>query len=120
MKSTIKALLISALLWMPITSTVFIAGCNSGCTTVGKAVAYKSLYIVASSTDAAMKAYADAVVAGKVPAATQAKVRDLHGRYGKALQAAVVAAHFDTSAVAPENLKALASELLTLITEVVK
>lgn len=101
------------------TGIIIGAGCQ-GCTTSQQAVAYKSLYILASSVDAGMKAFADAVVTGKVPQATQDKAKDLHGRYAKAMQAAVLAAHFDTSAPAPENLKALASELLALITEAVK
>jgi outer membrane protein assembly factor BamE (lipoprotein component of BamABCDE complex) len=39
---------------------------SSGCTTSQKTVAYKSLNITATSVDAGMKAFADAVVAGKV------------------------------------------------------
>ncbi|MES2367090.1 MAG: hypothetical protein V4563_14535 [Pseudomonadota bacterium] len=91
-----------------------------GCTTSQQAVAYKTLNITATSVDAGMKAFADAVVAGKVTAPTQAKVRDLHGRYALAMQAAILTAHFDTSAPAPDKLKALASELLTLISEALK
>lgn len=108
-------------LWIGLAAVGFIgfSGCQ-GCSTSQQAVAYKTLNIVATSVDAGMKAFADAVVAGKVPQATQDKVRDLHGRYGKALQAAIVAARFDTSHVAPEDLQKLASELLGLITEVVK
>ncbi len=93
---------------------------STGCTTSQQAVAYKTLNITATSVDAGMKAFADAVVAGKVLPATQAKVRDLHGRYALAMQAAIAAAHFDTSAPAPDKLKALASELLTLISEALK
>jgi len=98
--------------------TAFV-GCE-GCTTSQRTVAYKSLYIVASSTDAAMRAFADAVVAGKVPQTTQDKVRDLHGRYGKAMQAAIAAARFDTSQPTPESVSAIAGELLATITEVIK
>jgi hypothetical protein len=98
--------------------TAFV-GCE-GCTTSQKAVAYKSLNIVATSVDAGMKAFADAVVAGKVPQLTQDKVRDLHGRYGKAMQAAIAAARFDTSQPTPQSVTLLASDLLTTITEVVK
>jgi hypothetical protein len=48
------------------------------------------------------------------------KVKDLHGRYSVAMQAAVLAAHFDTSAPAPDALKKLVGDLLTLITEALK
>lgn len=98
---------------------VTFVGCE-GCTTSQKATAYKSLAIVASSVDAGMRAFADAVVQGKVPSETQAKVRDLHGRYQKALQAAILVAHFDTGKAAPADVTALATELLTLITAVTK
>lgn len=96
-----------------------LAGCE-GCTTSQKATAFKALYITATSVDAGMKAFADAVVAGKVPDATQAKVRDLHTRYSKAMQAAIAAAQFDTSQPTPANVTALATELLMLITEATK
>ena len=95
--------------------TVFV-----GCTTSQKAVAYKSLNIVATSTDMAMKAFADAVVAGKVTPLIQNKVRDLHGRYSQAMQAAIAAARFDTAAASPENVTALSEEILKLISEVIR
>lgn len=114
-------ILSASLCWLPIVGTGLIvgAGCQ-GCTTSQKTVAYKTLNIVATSVDAGMKAFTDAVVAGKIPQATQDKVKELHGRYQKALQAAIAAARFDTSQVAPESLQALAGELLTLITEAVR
>ncbi len=116
-----NSITVALMLWLTVAGVGFIgfSGCG-GCTTSQKAVAYKTLNIVATSVDAGMKAFADAVVAGKVPQATQDKVKDLHGRYGKALQVAIVTARFDTSHVAPEDLQKLASELLGLITEVVK
>lgn len=111
-------LILSALLcWSPI---VFIAGCSGGCATTQRAFAYKTLNIVATSVDAGMKAFADAVVAGKVTADVQAKVKDLHGRYQKALQGAIVAARFDMSQPTPENVQALATELLNVITEIAR
>lgn len=117
----IQVLLLSAALFaLPASPLVIVAGCSGGCTTSQKAVAYKTLNIIATSVDAGMKAFTDAVVAGKVPQQTQDKIRNLHGQYQKALQAAILAARFDTSKVAPENLQALASELLVLITEAVK
>ncbi len=113
MKTLLLALLLAC------APLAFVAG-TTGCTTSQKAVAYKSLMVVASSVDAAMRAFADAVVAGKVGAATQAEVRDLHGRYSKAMQAAVAAARFDTASPTPDTVQALASQLLSLITSVVK
>ncbi len=116
-----KRLIAPPLLILALALAVFpVVFTGPGCTTSQQAVAYKTLNIVATSVDAGMRAFADAVVAGKVLPATQAKVRDLHGRYSVSLQAAVLAAHFDTSAPAPDKLKALASELLTLISEALK
>ena len=117
----LASLAIAAALYLgPPLAVGIVVGCNGGCTTSQKAVAYKSLNIVATSVDAAMRAYSDAVVAGKVPQSAQAKVRDLHGRYSKAMQAAIAAARFDTSSPSPENVTALSMEILNVITEVIR
>ena len=94
---------------------LFLSACGTP-----QATAYKTLNIVATSVDTGMKAFSDAVVAGKVPAATQAKVRDLHGRYGKAMLAAIVAAQFDVGQTSPASVTVLANELLTLVTEALR
>ena len=120
MKRFLVIILAATICWLPVIGTgMFVAGCSSGCTTSQKSATYKTLNIIATSVDAGMKAFADAVVAGKVPQATQDKVKALHGSYTKSMQAAVLAAHFDTSKIAPDDLKALASELLKLITEAI-
>ena len=117
----IAVVIIGAMLYLgPVAVVGVIVGCNGGCTTSQQAVAYKTLNIVATSVDAGMKAFADAVVAGKVSQPVQDKVREIHGRYSKAMQAAIVSARFDTSQVAPEDLIKLADELRNLITEATK
>ncbi len=111
--------LVTLLAWSPVAGVGLLVGTSAGCAIVQPS-AYKTLNIIATSVDAGMNAFADAVKAGKVGTETQAKVRLMHGRYQPALQAAVVAARFDTSKPAPDDLKALATELLKLITEAVK
>ncbi len=118
MKNLLLAILLAC---APVVATTTVATTlvvtTSGCRSTS---AYKTLAIIATSVDAGMKAFTDAVVAKKVGAPVQEKVRAAHGRYQKSLQAAVLAAHFDTSQAAPEDLKALATELLALITEALK
>lgn len=88
---------------------------QTGCQSTPQTVAYKSLRAVADGVDASMKAYARAVVAGRVGAETQAKVRDLHGRYQVSLNKAVQLARFDFNAPAPDELAALAADLTETI-----
>lgn len=91
-----------------------------GCTVSQKTTAYRSLAAIATTVDAGMKAYADAVVAHKVPEDTQAKVKDIHGRYSAALQAAILASRFETQGAAPEDVQRLANELLDLVVAAVQ
>ncbi len=70
----------------------------TGCTATQQQVQYRSLKAVALTVDSALKAYADAVVAGKVDLDTQHKVIDLKARYADAMTAAVAAAKSSTEA----------------------
>lgn len=111
-------LILSALLcWAPI---VFIAGCSGGCTTSQKAVAYKTLAAVQQTVDSALKAYSEVLVAGKVDQATQIKVADAKAKYEVAFKAAVEAARGDLNTLTPENVKALADQLSTALSAVLK
>jgi hypothetical protein len=85
------------------------------CKGPGKTVAYKTLRSVSDAVDGAMKAYADAVVAGAIDAPMQDRVRMLHGQYRKAFAQALNAARFDYENAAPGELAGLAAELTTLI-----
>jgi len=49
---------------------------QTGCATSQKTVAYQTLSAIEVTVDKAMQAYADRVVAGKVDAAIQIRVRD--------------------------------------------
>lgn len=87
----------------------------SGCAGTGKTVAFKTLKTVSDSVDFAMKAFAEATVAGAIDAPTQAKVRALHGEYQAAFKQAVVAAQFDYAAAAPGEVAGLAAQLTALV-----
>lgn len=96
---------------------VAIVATQTGCTNV-KGVVYKTLAATAYSVDTGLRAYADQVVAGKVTAAHQAKVRDAKRQYEVAMKAAIETAQFNFQAPTPESLTALANLLLTTISEV--
>jgi len=85
-----------------------------GCTTSQQQVQYRTLKAVALSVDTALKGYADAVVAGKVDAPTQAKVLDLKGRYADAMTAAIAAAKSSTDP-APASVTAAVDGLLAVL-----
>lgn len=111
-------LILSALLcWAPI---VFIAGCNGGCTTSQKAVAYKTLAAVQQTVDSALKAYSEVLVAGKVDQATQIKVADAKAKYEVAFKAAVETARGNLESPTPEQVQSLADNLTTILNAVAK
>lgn len=112
MKRTLLLALI--LCFAPVATVPLVTSCATSQT------AYKTLAILATSVDTGMKAFAGAVSQNKVSVATQDKVRDAHGRYQKALQAAIAAARFDTSVAAPANVQNLANEVLNLVLEATK
>ena len=85
-----------------------------GCTTTQQQVEYRTLKAVALTVDAALRAYSDAVVAGKVDLETQHKVIDAKARYADAMTAAVAAAKASTEP-APMNVQALADALVTIL-----
>lgn len=85
------------------------------CQGTPKTVAYKTLKTVSDTVDVAMKAYADAVVAGQVPEGTQVRVRQMHQDYRKAFAQALNAARFDYENAAPAEVSGLAAELAAYI-----
>lgn len=91
---------------------------TTGCTTSAKGVVYKTLAATAYSVDTAMKAYSDRIVAGKVSAGSQAKVRDVLSKYQAGMRTAIEAAQFNFQSATPEALAALATAVLTTISEV--
>ncbi len=102
--ASVVVLAVTLFLGIPITQT--------GCTTPSqKARAYQTLGAVAVGVDTAYSAYMDAVVAGKVSLADQAKVRVAKQKYQVAFVAAVDVAKADLGALAPEDVVRLAGEL---------
>lgn len=92
---------------------------ETGCTTSQKTLVYNTLAAVELTVDTAMKAYADRVVAGKVDAATQVKVRDAYSRYQASFGAAVAAAQLNLAKPASNEVQILASSLVTIINQAI-
>lgn len=90
------------------------------CKGTPKTVAYKTLKSVGDAVDSAMKAYAEATVAGAINEDTQKRVRKLHDRYREAFGKAVVAARFDYENAPPAEVAGLAAELTALIATYVR
>lgn len=89
----------------------------SGCATTYRDTSHKTLALTAMTVDKALVAYSDAYVAGKVDAATHAKVEDLKGRYEKAFVAAVAAAKANLQSPTPDDLVQIATLLVTIVKE---
>jgi hypothetical protein len=90
----------------------------SGCSTA-RQTSYKTLSAVAHTVDTALKAYADARVAGKVDDATHAKVVDIKLRYEKAFLAAATAAQANLESPATSDLVTIATQLIEVVNAVV-
>jgi hypothetical protein len=93
---------------------------QTGCTTTQKTATFNSLHATAVIVDNAYSAFWDLVVAGKVDAATQAKVQNIRAKYQAAFVLAVSAAQFDYTAPTPANVGALAADLVTTIQTLIK
>jgi len=90
-----------------------------GCDTTQQA-SYKTLSAVAHTVDTAMKAYADARVAGKVDDATHAKVVEIKKQYETAFLAAATVAQVNLASPPPTNLVSVATQLLGVINSATK
>ena len=99
-----------------------LASLNTGCATWKQdkveAAAFKSIGAVVATVDAALKAYADVYVAGKVDADKHTKIVNAHNKYRVAIAAAISAAQLNINAPAPEEVSALANDVVNLIAEV--
>ena len=93
-------------------AAVFLAGCVSTSQETG---VYKTLGGIGYTVDGAMTAYADATVAGLISPTDQDKVQNLFNRYQPVYNAAVRAASQDMATLAPEELSAIAAELVVVI-----
>ena len=95
----------------------------AACSQNALSTAYKTIGTIQVTVDTGMKIYADMVVAGKVPQATQDKVKAAYGSYFAAMQVAkdslVVVASAPTGTpsldVAVAAVEASANDLLTLL-----
>jgi len=94
---------------------VLTPGLFTACQTTPEQVAFNTLDQISKTTDAALNAYYDLVVAGKIDQPTQARVREIKGRYQTAMNAAVKAARGNTWTTAPEDVQRLASMLAEII-----
>lgn len=80
-----------------------------GCASVP---AYKTLYGVGHTTDAAVKTYFDLVVAGKVPTNSVPRISRAYGEFQTLYGVALTAAQFNPNAPADTNLVARSAALL--------
>lgn len=88
---------------------------STACVGTPKSIAYKTLKSTEDTVDAAMRGYADAVVAGAVEQKVQDQVRIQYGRYQVAFEQAVQAAKLDLQTATPAEVAGLAAELTALI-----
>ncbi len=88
---------------------------ETGCTTSQKNVAFQTLNAVNNTVTAALQAYADLLVAGKVDQATQIKVLSVKLRYQDAFKLALTAARGNGDVPAQTDVVALANELGDLL-----
>ncbi len=86
----------------------------TGCTTTQKTVAYNTLDAVAHTVDAALMAFNDARVQGKVDDATYMKATELKAKYESAFVVAFTTAHANLTAPAPQDLATIAASLVEL------
>lgn len=82
---------------------------------LAKNKSYKTLNAIADMVNTAKRAYAAAEVQGLVTPEQTARVIELDTRYRAAMRQAVVAARFNYSTAAPEDVALLATDLATLI-----
>lgn len=87
----------------------------TGCSTTAQRVEFNTLGAVAQTVDSALKAYADALVAGRVPYSSQQVVADAKQKYAAAFTAAVAAARGDQTSITPANVQQLADSLAVII-----
>ncbi len=87
----------------------------TGCTTSQKTVAFQTLSGVNNTVTAALQAYSDLLVKGKVDQATQIKVLSVKLRYQDAFKLALTAAMGNGDVPAQTDVVALANELGDLL-----
>lgn len=85
------------------------------CTTTQKQVAYKTLYSVAKSTEAAYSAYNDMVVSGAISPSTLPQVAKAYRSYQTAFLKAVDAAEGDLNQYTPVEVVELSASLVRMI-----
>lgn len=99
-----------------VTVGLLLALVSGGCMNMShETTAYKTLGGVGFSVDGAMTAFANAVVAKQIDAETQMEVRRMHKLYQPIYRASVQAASRDMTTLAPDDLAAIAAELVTVI-----
>lgn len=85
------------------------------CTTTQQRVVYNSLYTLETGTTSAYDAFLDQVVAGKIAVQKVPPVAHAYNDFQAGMGIAVAAAAYNWTAVAPTNVTALATRVLTEI-----
>lgn len=86
------------------------------CTTTQQRVVYNSLYTIETGTTSAYDAFLDQVVSGKVAVQKVPPVAHAYNDFQVGMSVAIVAAQYNWVASAPTNVTALATRVLTEIT----
>jgi hypothetical protein len=92
------------------------AGFAGGCASGGGA--YPTLRATEVNVDAPMTRYRNAVSEGRVTTGMQERVNQAYAAYKKGFDAALKAANDDRGAHTPDDVQALANQLLTVLGEV--
>lgn len=120
MKRLLVSFLVVLSLWAwPITLSLSTVPLVSSCASSPK-TAYKTLAATQATVDAALKAFADARVHGKIDDATYTKVDTLYRQYQAAFATAVSAARMNLGSFTPADVTSLATGLTTTINSILK
>lgn len=99
-------------LWMALW---MVAGLAAGGCASHKVLAYQTLKATETTVDAALQAFADARVHGRVADADYAKVEEAYGKYQVAFKTGVQAAQMDLTKATPAQVSAMAVELVNAV-----
>jgi hypothetical protein len=100
---------LTTLLIFSLFTALMVCGCASGGPRKG---AYPTLKDTQRNVDWPMTAYRNAVAMGRITQGEQEQINSLFSQYQTAFQAAVQAANSNCEVTTPDNVKALANQLI--------
>jgi len=102
----------ATLVILSLTATLLFCGCASGNSGNPVKGAYPTLKDTQRNVDWPMTAYRNAVAMGRITQGEQEQINSLFSQYQTAFQAALQAANSNHEATTPDNVKALANQLI--------